>query len=130
MDITIGALPDIHPIAILEYIAPKGTEENGANTFEIKAAIALDSITQLRSGYSANATVSLSKSNNVLTIPEGVVTFSGDSTFVYILTSPPQQPQVFEKHPIVTGSSDGINIEVISGLDSLSNLRGDLVRNK
>ena len=129
MDITIGALPDVHPIAILEYIAPKGTEENGANTFEIKAAIALDSISQLRSGYSANASVSLSKSNDVLTIPEGIVTFSGDSTFVYLLISQAEEPQKFEKKPIVTGSSDGINIEVIEGVDTLSQLRGDLIRN-
>ena len=128
MDITIGALPDLHPIAILEYIAPKGTEENGANTFEIKAAIALDSISQLRSGYSANASVSLSKSNNVLTLPEGVVTFSGDSTFVYLLTSDSEEMQKFEKHPVITGNSEGINIEIIEGVDTLSKVRGDLIR--
>lgn len=128
MDITIGALPDLHPIAILEYIAPKGTEENGANTFEIKAAIAVDSISQLRSGYSANASVSLSKSKDVLTIPESVVTFSGDSTFVFLLTSASGENQKFEKHPVVTGTSDGINIEVIEGVDTVSRLRGDLIR--
>ena len=127
MDITIGALPDMHPIAILEYIAPKGTEENGANTFEIKAAIHVDSISQLRSGYSANASVSLSKAKNVLTIPEGVVTFSGDSTFVFLLTSLEGEKQNFEKHPILTGISDGINIEVKEGVDTLSKLRGDLI---
>lgn len=129
MEITIGALPDIHPIAILEYIAPKGTEENGANTFEIKAAIALDSISQLRSGYSANASVSLAKSNDILIIPEGVVTFSGDSTFVFLLTSKAGETQKFEKQSIVTGNSDGINIEVKEGLDSLSQIRGDIIRN-
>ena len=129
MDITIGALPDMHPIAILEYIAPKGTEENGANTFEIKAAIHVDSISQLRSGYSANASVSLSKAKNVLTIPEGVVTFSGDSTFVFLLTSLEGEKQNFEKHPILTGISDGINIEVKEGVDTLSKLRGDIIKN-
>ena len=128
MDITIGALPDFHPIAILEYIAPKGTEENGANTFEIKAAIATDSVSELRSGYSANASVSLSKSKDVLTIPESVVSFSGDSTFVFLLTSLAGENQKFEKHPVVTGTSDGINIEVIEGVDTLSQLRGDIIR--
>lgn len=128
MEITIGALPDLHPSAILEYIAPKGTEENGANTFEIKAAIKVDSISQLRSGYSANASVSLSKAKNVLTIPEGVVTFSGDSTFVYLLKTDKGENQEFEKHPIVTGTSDGINIEVIEGVDTLSVIRGDIIK--
>lgn len=127
MEITIGALPDLHPTAILEYIAPKGTEENGANTFEIKAAINVDSITKLRSGYSANASVALSKAKDVLVIPEGVVTFSGDSTFVYLLKSDIGESQQFEKHPVVTGVSDGINVQVIEGLDTLSNLRGDII---
>ncbi|MCH5226006.1 MAG: efflux RND transporter periplasmic adaptor subunit [Muribaculaceae bacterium] len=130
MDITIGALPDLHPIAVLEYIAPKGTEENGANTFEIKAAISTDSVSNLRAGYSANASVNLSKSKNVLTIPEGVVTFSGDSTFVFLLTSEPGADQTFDKTPIKTGASDGINIEVTQGLDTLSNVRGDIIKNK
>lgn len=129
MEITIGALPELHPIAILEYIAPKGTEENGANTFEIKAAIHVDSISQLRSGYSANASVSLSKANDVMTIPEGIVTFSGDSTFVFLLTSLEGEKQKFEKHPVVTGISDGINIEVKEGVDTLSKLRGDIIKN-
>lgn len=128
MSITIGALPDLHPTAILEYIAPKGTEENGANTFEIKAAINVDSITNLRSGYSANASVSLSKAKDVITIPEGVVTFSGDSTYVYILRSNDGNQQEFEKHPIVTGTSDGINIQVVEGLDTLSQVRGDIIK--
>lgn len=130
MEITIGALPDLHPMAVLEYIAPKGTEENGANTFEIKAAISVDSISQLRSGYSANASVSLAKAKNVLTLPEGVVTFSGDSTFVFILTSADGEPQSFDRQPVSTGQSDGINIEIINGVDSLSKVRGDIKKNK
>ena len=130
MDITIGALPDANTSAVLEYIAPKGTEENGANTFEIKAALNLDSVSKLRSGYSANATVSLSHAKDVLIIPEGVVTFEGDSTFVYLLKPESGEMQEFEKHAIVTGMSDGINIQIKEGLDTLSRLRGDIIRNK
>lgn len=128
MDITIGALPDVHPVALLEYIAPKGTEESGANTFEIKAAINVDSVSQLRSGYSANASVSLSKAKDVLTIPEGVVTFSGDSTFVYLLSSKEGEKQEFQRQQIITGMSDGINIEVREGVDTLSQIRGDIIK--
>ena len=130
MTITIGALPDLHPTAVLEYIAPKGTEENGANTFEIKAALKVDSISQLRSGYSANASATLSDTKNVVIIPEGVVTFSGDSTFVYLLKSGEGKNQVFDRHSIVTGQSDGIHIEVKEGLDTLSKVRGDILKNK
>ena len=129
MEITIGALPDIHPSAVLEYIAPKGTEENGANTFEIKAAINVDSVSRLRSGYSANASVSLSNTRDVLILPEGVVTFSGDSTYVYLLSSHEGGKQEFEKHAIKTGLSDGINIQVLEGVDTLSSVRGDIIKN-
>lgn len=128
MLISIGALPHLHPRAVLEYISPKGTEENGANTFEIKGALKLDSISSLRSGYSANASVSLSKAVDVLTLPESTVTFEGDSTFVYILASKEGEKQVFDRRPVVTGASDGINIEIIGGLDSLARVRGDIIK--
>lgn len=129
MTITIGALPDSKSTAVLEYIAPKGTEENGANTFEIKAALNVDSLSELRSGYSANAAVSLSRVKNILMIPEGVISFEGDSTFVYLLRKDNGDEQQFEKHPIVTGLSDGINIQIVEGVDSLSKIRGDLIKN-
>ncbi|MDE5688303.1 MAG: efflux RND transporter periplasmic adaptor subunit [Paramuribaculum sp.] len=128
MTIAIGALPEVTPSAVIEYIAPKGTEENGANTFEIKAALDIDSVSGLRAGYSANATVTLSKNSGVLTLPEAAIEFAGDSTFVYVLTdSVPEQK--FKRVPVVTGSSDGINIEVKEGIDSLVSVRGDVIKN-
>ena len=81
----------------------------------------------LRAGYSANAAVTLSKASNVLTVPEGVVEFAGDSTYVYVLTdSLPQQK--FERKAITTGVSNGINIEVKKGIDKTANLRGDKIQ--
>jgi HlyD family secretion protein len=124
MTISIGALPDIVPEGTIEYIAPKGTESNGANTFEIKAAIKLDPSVSLRAGYSANAKVILSKVENVMKIPESVVEYSGDSTFVYCLTDTVPS-QKFQRKSITTGTSDGIFIEVKSGIDTLVRLRGD-----
>lgn len=123
MSISIGALPDLSLDAVIENIAPKGTETNGANTFEIKAAINVPEGRSLRAGYSANATVSLSKVENVLTIPESVIEWQGDSTYVYILTDSVKE-QKFERTAITTGTSDGINIQVNSGIGSDSRLRG------
>ena len=56
-------------------------------------------------------------------MPESVVEFVGDSTFVYVLTDtvPAQQ---FKRTPITTGISDGINIEVVSGIKATTRLRG------
>ncbi|MEG2514509.1 MAG: efflux RND transporter periplasmic adaptor subunit, partial [Bacteroidaceae bacterium] len=83
--LTIGALQNVKFNAVLEYISPKGVEENGANLFEIKAAITVPDSVQIRSGYSANAEIVLAKANKTLTIPESTVSFSGDSSFVYVL---------------------------------------------
>ena len=127
MQIAIGALPDLHLNAVVENIAPKGTETNGANTFEIKAAVNVPSGDKLRAGYSANATVSLSKVSNVLTIPESVIEWSGDSTFVYVLTDTVPE-QKFQRTAVTTGTSDGINIQITNGIDSSSRLRGASVK--
>ncbi len=125
--ISIGALADITPSAVIEYISPKSVEENGANTFELKAAIEVPDSVYLRAGYSANALVQLAKAENVLMVPEGVVEWSGDSTFVYCMTdSVPTQK--FERKAITTGLSDGINIQVLSGIDKNAMLRGDEIK--
>lgn len=123
MNITIGALPDASPTAVIEYIAPKGTDNSGANTFEIKAAVALDNAEAVRAGYSANASVVLAKAENVLTVPEGVVEFEGDSTYVYVLTDSVPKA-VYTRRAITAGMSDGIKIEVKEGIDSTAVLRG------
>ena len=68
--ISIGALPEVTPAAVIEYIAPKSTEENGSNTFEIKAAIEVPDSVNLRAGYSANATITLAHADSVMTVPE------------------------------------------------------------
>lgn len=122
LTISIGALPDFSAESTIEYISPKGVSSNGANTFEIRAAIPAGS-GSLRSGYSANAAVTLSQTGKVMRVPESIVEFAGDSTYVYILTDsvPTQQ---FKRTAIATGISDGINIEVKSGIELNSRLRG------
>lgn len=124
MKISIGAMPELSPEGVIEYISPKGNDSSGANTFEIKAALSIDSAEGLRAGYSANASVSLAKAENVLAVPESIVTFAGDSTFVYVQTDSTATPPVFTRTAITTGMSDGINIEVKDGIDSTAVLRG------
>jgi len=122
MDITIGALQDQKLIAKLEYISPKGKEENGAITFEMKAAVKVPKDVFVRAGYSANAEIVFSKSENVITIPESCIEFGGDTAFVYVLKT--KMPQAFTKKQIKTGLSDGVKIEVKSGLTLKDKIRG------
>lgn len=121
--LTIGALQNLSFNAVLEYISPKGVEENGANQFEIKAAIAAPDSIQIRSGYSANAEIVLERIQKTLALPESTIEFNGDSTFVYVMTdSVPQQ--LFRRQPIKVGMSDGIKIAIKEGITAKDKIRG------
>ena len=121
--LTIGALQNLTFDAKLEYISPKGVEENGANQFEIKAAVSVPDSVQIRSGYSANAEIVLQRAQQTLAVTESVVEFSGDSTFVYVMTdSVPEQK--FQRKPVIAGMSDGIKIEIKSGVTAKDKIRG------
>ena len=119
--ITLGALQDMSFDASLEYISPKGVEQNGANQFEIKAAIKVPDNVTIRSGYSANAEIVLAHVEKVLSVPESCIEFSGDSTFVYVQSG----NQKFERKEVKTGLSDGIYIEIKSGLKA-----NEIIRSK
>ena len=128
MKITIGALQNVSFDASLEYISPKAVESNGANQFEIKAAVSVPAASSasapaLRSGYSANAEIVLSRAQNVLTIPESAIEFQGDSTFVYVVKSDTPKPE-YERRAVTTGLSDGVNIEIKKGLTAKDRVRG------
>lgn len=117
--LTIGAIEGETFKAGLEYISPKGIEEDGAIQFEIKAAVKLEENQFIRAGYSANADIVLERRDSVLAISEALLQFDGDSTFVEIET----RPQEFEKQFIKTGLSDGIYIEVLEGVQ-----KGDRIK--
>ena len=117
--ITVGALQDVHFDAALEYIAPKATESNGTNLFEIKASVKIPAGITIRSGYSANAEIVLQEANDVVTVAESAIQWEGDSTFVYVMDG-----ETWAKRPVETGLSDGVNIEVRSGLTAGEKVRG------
>lgn len=124
MKITIGALQDLKFDARLEYIAPKATDQNGANQFEIKAAVNLPSnATNIRSGYSANAEIVLAEAKNVLAVQESAIEFDGDDTYVYAIKGEGDK-QTYERRKVQTGISDGINIEIRSGVKPNERIRG------
>jgi len=128
LTLTIGALQDLTFDASLEYISPQATKQNGASQFEIKAAVKAQNA-HIRSGYSANAKIVLEKASHVITIPEGSIEFSGKNAYVYVLTSKKGVvPQTFRKQLVTTGLSDGIKIEIKSGLKIGDQVRGETVQ--
>ncbi|MCI7424895.1 MAG: efflux RND transporter periplasmic adaptor subunit [Prevotella sp.] len=123
MKITIGALQNLHFQASLEYISPKAVGNNGANQFEVKAAVKAVKGNKIRAGYSANAEIELSRAKNVLSVPESAIEFDGDKTYVYVKTNNGKKA-VYERRAVKTGLSDGVDIEIKSGLTRKDVVRG------
>ena len=121
--ITVGALKDLSFEAVLEYISPKANENNGTNEFQIKAAVTVPSDVKMRSGYSANATIVLERAEGVLTIPESTLEFAGDTVYVNVLGDDDE----YHRRDISTGISNGIDIEVKSGITKDDVLKGNRI---
>ena len=114
LDLTIGALEDHSFKAVLEYIAPKGSQENdGAVQFKIKAALESTEGIFIRAGYSANAKIVLDRRKHVLTLPERVIDYDENGQAYVDVETTDQQ---FERRHLDLGLSDGIYVEILSGI--------------
>lgn len=114
LEITVGAIPDQTFNATLDYISPKGVEENGAVQFDIEGSLKLNDTTFIRAGLSANASIILEKSEDVLAISEALVQFEDKTQEPFVEVKVGDQK--FEKRKVELGLSDGINVEVKSGV--------------
>ena len=122
--LTIGAMQGTVLQATLEYISPKAADVNGIIMFEVKAAAKIPESVFVRAGYSANASIVTDSREGVLTLPESTIQFEEGKPCVYILTSPEESPeQTFEKRDVTLGLSDGVNIEIVSGVTETDKVR-------
>ncbi len=114
LEVSLGAIEKKKYKAKLNFIAPKGTEENGAVQFKIKGDLTLDDEFFVRAGYSANADIVLERKDSVLSIKEALLQFDKktEKPFVEVKIG----DQEFEKRDVELGISDGINVEIISGI--------------
>ena len=119
--VTMAAIPDKEFDANLKFVAPKGTEEGGAVQFKIEAELTLDDDTFVRAGYSANGALVVNSKTDIMVIPEAVLQFDRrtQQAFVEIEIS----DQNFERRELETGLSDGIKVEVLSGVELTDNIK-------
>jgi HlyD family secretion protein len=113
IEVSLGAIDGKKFPAVLNFIAPKGTEEGGAVQFKIKADVSLDKNYFIRAGYSANADIVLEKKDSVLSIKEALLKFDKKTEEPYVEV---KVGDVFEKRDVKLGTSDGVNVEVLSGV--------------
>lgn len=114
LKISLGAISDKEFDAKLRFVAPKGVEEQGAVQFKIEADVFLDSAFFIRAGYSANASLILDIKENVLAIPEALLQFEPETNEPFVEVEVGEQQ--FEKRKVELGISDGIHVEILSGI--------------
>ena len=114
LEITVGAIENKKFDAVLDYIAPKGVNENGAMQFPIKGTLVNKDSTFIRAGLSANASIILAKADSVLAVKEGLVQYDEKTKKSFVEVQAGEQK--FERKDVELGVSDGIYVEIKSGI--------------
>ncbi len=114
LEVNLGAIENQSLEAKLKFIAPKGNEEQGAVQFKIEADLFLNDSIFVRAGYSANASLILERKENVTAVEESLLQFDRETEKPYVEVQIADQK--FERRDIEIGLSDGVNVEVVSGL--------------
>ena len=115
LKVTLGALEDIEFDAQLKFIAPKGNEEQGTVQFKVEGDVFLDDKVVVRAGYSANASLVIEKKDSIMAIPEALLQFDKETNKPYVEIE--SNKGNFLRKKIRTGISDGINVEILSGIE-------------
>jgi HlyD family secretion protein len=114
--IKVGALPTDVVTGHVSRIAPQAQQKDGATLFDVEIELDPSDKVTLRAGYSANADLIIREKKDVVTIPERLVIFEdgGKKTYVELPAADPKgEPK---KTEVKLGISDGMNVEVTSGL--------------
>lgn len=115
LEISLGALEEQKFDATLKFIAPKGVEESGAVKFKIEGDVSVGDSVLIRAGYSANASLVLEKKDSIMVIPEALLQFDRETDKPYVEVATGEQQ--FERRDVEIGISDGVNVEILSGLE-------------
>lgn len=113
VELEVGALPNEVVTAELTRISPRAHRDEGATLFEVEAEIIDAGTNFLRAGYSANADVMITKKTGILLAPERLITVEDSVASCEVMDT----AGVITTRTITTGLSDGINIEIVEGLD-------------
>lgn len=117
MNIVIGALQNKTFSGRVTMIAPKGKDENGTIKFPLKGDVFNPNNEYIRAGFSANGEIVLNSQKNALLLDESLIQYEKekgkDKPFVEVK----QKDGSFKKVYVKLGASDGINVQILSGID-------------
>lgn len=124
MNVIIGALQNKSFAGRLTLIAPKGTDESGTIKFPVEGDVFNPNNEYIRAGFSANGEIILSSQKNALLLDESLIQYDKDSKgneqpFVEVK----QKDGSFKRVNVKLGASDGINVQILSGLNKDSEVK-------
>ncbi|MGV8913937.1 MAG: efflux RND transporter periplasmic adaptor subunit [Kaistella sp.] len=123
MNVVIGALQNKSFPGRVTMIAPKGKDVNGTIKFPIEGDVFNKTEEYIRAGFSANGEIILSSQKNALLLDESLIQYekvnNTDKSFVEV-----KQPDgSFKKVYVKLGASDGIKVQILSGLTKDSEVK-------
>jgi len=115
MNVVIGALQNKSFPGKVTLIAPKGTEESGTIKFNVEGNVTNPKGEYIRAGFSANGEVLLSSQKNALLLDESLIQYEKGNNKSFVEVKQPNGS--FKKTYVKLGASDGINVQILSGID-------------
>ena len=114
--IKVGAIASGEVMGKLTRIAPQSRVKDGATVFDVEITLDPGQKAVLRAGYSCNAAIIIQEKKGVLLLPERVVSYEKgkDKASVEVPGPSPKSPP--KKVEVAVGISDGLNVEILSGL--------------
>ncbi|KQS91513.1 efflux RND transporter periplasmic adaptor subunit [Chryseobacterium sp. Leaf394] len=116
MNIVIGALQNKTFPGTLTMIAPKGKDENGTIKFPVEGDVKNPNNEYIRAGFSANGEIVLKSEKNALLLDESLIQYDKKNGKDIPFVEVKQADGKFKKVNVKLGASDGINVQILSGI--------------
>ena len=123
MKVIIGALQNKKFPGKVTMIAPKGKDESGTIKFPIEGDVFNPNNEYIRAGFSANGEIVLSSQKNALLLDESLIQYEKDKGTDKPFVEVKQPNGSFKKMYVKLGASDGINVQILSGIDKNADVK-------
>ena len=123
MKVIIGALQNKKFPGKVTMIAPKGKDESGTIKFPIEGDVFNPNDEYIRAGFSANGEIVLSSQKNALLLDESLIQYEKDKGTDKPFVEVKQPNGSFKKMYVKLGASDGINVQILSGIDKNADVK-------
>lgn len=123
MNIVIGALQNKTFPGRLTMIAPKGKDNNGTIKFPVEGDVFNPNNEYIRAGFSANGEIVLTSKKNALLLDESLIQYEKKNGKDVPFVEVKQKDGKFKKAYVKLGASDGINVEILSGINKNADVK-------